>query len=463
MHRFLLKKQFINVKLNFYLFLLDTINQYFTNFIHKMKNFILLFFTFLSFNSIYSQNTSCATSDPVCSGNIAPRRSGTNSPSYGAIGCCATTPNAAWFTFRVGFYGNLNFSLHQGDNAPLYNNRDVDFVCWGPFNDNSNCSELYDFPDGNTNGGVNNIVACSYSGVATENFTIPNASPNTYYVLLITNFSNVPGFFVLEQTNSGLPGAGSTNCDVVCGVKLGSTPLTTFPDPPAVNTIPLCAASVSSYTLHCNFENPPANQATLAYKWYLNGVLQPTLTTKSITVTQSGLWKVVVIHPDCGLPSEDSVNILFGSTPVLTAPPTQLGPLGDCNPTFNLTSLIPGMLTPLNPADFSVYFFTDQNDALTFNTANSIPNPSAFQPNPAIDTVIYVRARNSIATLCEDQDEISFLLDVRCTNNATATGNTVCVGNFGQLVFSGPPNANVAFNNGTNFYNVTLNSAGSAT
>ena len=104
-----------------------------------MKNFILLFFTFLSFNSIHSQNTSCATADPVCSGNIAPRPSGTNSPSYGAIGCCFTTPNAAWFTFQVGFSGNINFFLHQGNNPPFYDNRDVDFVCWGPFSDESNC------------------------------------------------------------------------------------------------------------------------------------------------------------------------------------------------------------------------------------------------------------------------------------------------------------------------------------
>uniref|UniRef100_UPI003342794C hypothetical protein n=1 Tax=Flavobacterium sp. TaxID=239 RepID=UPI003342794C len=432
-----------------------------------MKKFLILFFTFFSINFIYSQNTTCETAAPVCSGNIDPQPSGLNGPNgnigYGGIGCCSTTPNAAWFKFRVGFAGNINFSLHQGNNAPAYNNNDVDFVCWGPFNDDSNCTELFDFPNGNLNGGVNNIVACSYSASPTEIFTITNANPNAYYVLLITNYSNQPGFFVLEQLNAGQPGAGSTNCDVVCGVDLGPTATSVYPNPPAINTISFCNSSISSQTLHCNFQNPPPNQNTLAYQWFKDGVLQPTLTTKSITVTQSGTWKVRVTHPDCGTPTEDSVNIFFGSTPVLTAPPTQLGPLGDCNPTFDLTTLIPAMLAPLNPADFTVSFFTDLGASIiyTFPVTGQITNPSAFQPG--VDTTIYVRARNNTSSECVDSDDISFLLDVRCTNSATAVGNTICTNNTGQLTFTGPPSAVVSFTQGTNTYNVTLNASGSFT
>jgi len=431
-----------------------------------MKNLILLFFTFLSINTLYSQTT-CADTSPICSGNISPRPS-LIGPNLGSPGCLGSAPNANWYTFQTGFAGDLVFNLHQGNNAPLFNNLDVDYICWGPFTNaqmqsGTACNNLYDMP---STAIPNNIVGCSYSGSPTETITIPNANPGSNYILLITNFSNQAGQFVMEQTNAGLPGAGSTNCDVVCGVDLGDTPTAIFLNTPSpINTVNLCTGTASTYTLYAIFQNPPANQATLSYQWYLGNVLQPAYTTQSITVSQPGTWKVRVTHPDCGFPTEDSVIINFGETPVLNQPPTQVGALGDCNPTFNLTSLIPALLAPSNPADFSVYFFTDYVDALVFNgvtPTGSIANPSAFQPSPAVDTVIYVRAVNNSANCLDDPtpDVMSFLLDVQCVNNATAVGNTICVGSFGQLTFTGTPNAVVTFTEGSNTYNVTLNASG---
>ncbi|SEI55876.1 beta strand repeat-containing protein, partial [Flavobacterium terrigena] len=425
-----------------------------------MKNFLLLIFTFLSFNSIFSQTT-CSDTSPICSGNITPRPS-LAGPNLGSPGCLGSAPNGNWYTFQVGFAGDLIFNLHQGNNPPALNNLDIDYICWGPFTNaqmaTTACNSLADLT---APASPNNIVACSYSGAATETITITNANPGSNYILLITNFSGQAGQFVMEQTNASVPGSGSTNCDVVCGVDLGPTSTTIFPKPPAINTVSICDAATTSYTLHCNFQNPPVNQATLAYQWYLGPVLQPGLTTKSITVTQSGLWRVVVTHPDCGTPSEDSVNIYFGSTPVLTSPGIQAGPVGDCNPTFDLTALIPGMLAPLNPADYTVSFYTDLGASIVYDypVTGNITNPSAFQVSA--DTVIYVRARNNTSPECVDSDDVSFLLDVNCTNNATAVGNTICVGNTGQLTFSGPPNAVVTYTDGTTTYNITLNSSGS--
>ncbi len=428
-----------------------------------MKKFLLLFFTFLSINFIYSQAT-CATMAPICSGNISPQPSLVG-PNLGSPGCLGSAPNANWYTFQTGFSGNLVFNLQQGNNPPLFNNLDIDYICWGPFTDaqmaSNACTLLYDLPSLTI---PNNIVACSYSAAAVETITIPNANPGSNYILLITNFSNQPGQFIMSQTNATAPGAGSTNCDVVCGIDLGSSATSIFPNPPAINTVSICDAAISSYTLHCNFQNPPPNQNALPYQWFLNGVLQPTLTTKSITVTQSGTWKVKVTHPDCGTPTEDSVIINFGSTPVLTSPGIQLGPLGDCNPTFNLTSLIPAMFTPpQNPANYTVSFFTDFGASIIYTdpVTGQITNPSAFQPG--VDTTIYVRARNNTSPECVDSDDISFLLDVRCTNNATAVGNTICINNTGQLTFTGPPSAVVTFTQGTNTYNVTLDATGSFT
>jgi gliding motility-associated-like protein len=71
-----------------------------------------------------------------------------------------------------------------------------------------------------------------------------------------------------------------------------------------------------------------------------------------------------------------------------------------------------------------------------------------------------VRSRNNTSSECVDSDDISFLLDVRCTNNATAVGNTICTNNIGQLTFSGPPSAVVTFTQGANTYNVTIPASG---
>ncbi|WP_353149780.1 hypothetical protein, partial [Flavobacterium sp.] len=425
-----------------------------------MKKFLLLFFTFLSINFIYSQST-CGTMSPICSGNISPQPSLVGIPSLGSPGCLGSAPNPNWYTFQTGFAGTLIFNLHQGNNPPLFNNTDIDFICWGPFTDaqmaTTACNSLADLT---APVNPNNIVACSFSAAAVETITIPNANPGSNYILLITNYSNSVGQFVMEQTNSNSPGSGSTNCDVVCGVDLGPTATSVYPSPPATNTISFCNSLINSQTLHCNFQNPPANQNTLAYQWFLNGVLQPTLTTKSITVTQSGTWKVKVTHPDCGTPTEDSVIIYFGATPVVNTVPNQLGPIGDCNPTFDLTSLIPALLAPLNPADFTVSFFTDEVSSLIYTdpVTGHILNPSTFQTN--VDTTIWVRARNNTSTECVDSDGISFLLDVRCTNNATAVGNTICTNNTGQLTFTGPPSAVVTFTQGANTYNVTIPASG---
>lgn len=176
-----------------------------------MKKLILLLtLTFLPLVS-FSQITSCFNATPICGSLTFSNTTGT--PSLGTIGCLATTPNPHWSIFKTDFAGNLVFSLNQGNNSPSYNNLDVDYICWGPFNEIPNCNtQLYNFPAGNT-AIPNNIIGCSYSASPTETITIPNANPGKFYVILTTNFSNQPGTIILTQTNAAVPGAGSTICD----------------------------------------------------------------------------------------------------------------------------------------------------------------------------------------------------------------------------------------------------------
>ena len=106
--------------------------------------------------------------------------------------------------------GNLTFNIVQ-NSSPDFNGAglDVDFIAYGPFTSTDSCDELT----------AANTIACSYSPNFIENFSIINAQPGEIYILLITNFSNQPGYIQLEQTNSGNTGAGSTDCSIVTNLN----------------------------------------------------------------------------------------------------------------------------------------------------------------------------------------------------------------------------------------------------
>ena len=190
---------------------------------------ILSLIILLSFTTIFSQNGSsdCEGAEPSCSDedgiNIFPNTTGV--PSTGPIGCLNTTPNQAWFFIKVDQSGSLEFDIIQSTAFDVRGNPtdelDVDFVAWGPFrNPSGQCDIIYrgttvkngstPLPDnvsGNTlsNFYINNednsdIIDCSWSALSTERFRIPNANAGDYYLLLITNWDDAPGFIKIEQT-----------------------------------------------------------------------------------------------------------------------------------------------------------------------------------------------------------------------------------------------------------------------
>ncbi len=131
--------------------------------------------------------------------------------------CLTTQPNPAWFYITVEEEGDLEFLITQStafdeNGQSIGELLDVDFITWGPFDDvDTNCNNL----------NTSTQVDCSYSFVAEEVMTIPDAEVGEIYIVLITNFNQSPGYISLNQTNLGQPGGGSTNCDDVFGVING--------------------------------------------------------------------------------------------------------------------------------------------------------------------------------------------------------------------------------------------------
>lgn len=109
-------------------------------------------------------------------------------------GCLSSTPNPAWFYFKVDTSGSLKINQTNSTNA------DVDGALWGPFdslNDiQTNCNS-FSAP-----------MACDYLANSYFSFNV-NVTAGKFYVLLVTNYSG-------SATNITLADGGSTattNCN----------------------------------------------------------------------------------------------------------------------------------------------------------------------------------------------------------------------------------------------------------
>lgn len=148
------------------------------------------------------QNNLCASADPFCTDNgmyMFPAGvdagSGESGPNYS---CLLQTPNPAWYYMRIADPGS--FTIHMYSQP----SRDIDFCCWGPFND-----PVEPCPSGLTSG---KVVSCSFSEHAEEDCIIPSsAQVGEYYLLVITNYSN----FACNIHFSKTAGNGTTDCSIL--------------------------------------------------------------------------------------------------------------------------------------------------------------------------------------------------------------------------------------------------------
>ena len=165
----------------------------------------------VTFNLCISTPSTCPTGSTVCS--LTNYANTTGVTSLGTIGCLTTSPNPAYFTIQVATSGPINFLLTQSSTAGGMPDLDVDYAAWGPFTSQAaGCAAI---SGGQTPGigvPISQTTGCSFSLASTENLNIANAVVGQFYIVLITNFSDDPGFINLTQTNSTAPGHGTTNC-----------------------------------------------------------------------------------------------------------------------------------------------------------------------------------------------------------------------------------------------------------
>lgn len=212
----------------------------------------------------------------------------TNNPevSYPS-GMCQFFRNATWWYLRISHAGAIEMTVASSCG-------DVDFGCWGPF-ENPTCDITNDLNDDGDNGytyfsdpslHVSNTSATPSQGTGspicivntlaepcgnlvdfggstshTEYLQIANAQVGEIYVVLLANYANCSGEISFTQTNIGQPGAGASDCSIVNDCNIASVTTIVgdctanqtfsvsgninFTDPPVDGTLTISDGSVS--------------------------------------------------------------------------------------------------------------------------------------------------------------------------------------------------------------------------
>jgi gliding motility-associated-like protein len=155
------------------------------------------------------------------------------------------------------------------------------------------------------------------------------------------------------------------------------------------------------YTLQVNVDDP-----NIELQWYFNDDPIPGATTNSLTIDESGLYRIDVTSGDCS--ASDEVNVIFGDLQVngteFTIEVEDVG--GDGTENFDLTDVQPMAVDDQTGIVF-VYYATYE-DAESQNSP--ITNPTNY---PATDgTTVYARLHN--ADGCYEIIEIHLELIVDC-------------------------------------------------
>ena len=150
--------------------------------------------------------STCSGANSLCNSLGVPFQNTVNAGSTGQAGCLGSTPNQTWFYLPVSSAGTINLQISQtlGLNGQF---TDVDYVVYGPFTSlTTACSQAT----------PNTVVSCSFSAASIEFPVIPNAQPGQYYLMMVTNFSNQPGFITITSLGTS---TGAIDCS---GLRLNA-------------------------------------------------------------------------------------------------------------------------------------------------------------------------------------------------------------------------------------------------
>jgi hypothetical protein len=153
-----------------------------------------------------SESYTCSDARSLCGSLGAPftNTHGGFIAQQGQYNCLVTTPNPTWFYIPVSTSGQIHYNISQNSEIDFSGTGlDVDFICYGPFDNLETACQNFS---------NNNVVGCSYSAMFSEQLTIPNAIAGKYYLLMVTNFSDDPGYIKIQPIGNSSPGDAILGC-----------------------------------------------------------------------------------------------------------------------------------------------------------------------------------------------------------------------------------------------------------
>jgi gliding motility-associated-like protein len=344
-----------------------------------LKKYFLFFFILVSMSVFSQKNDDCAFAAPFCSDIGVDFQNTTGvliSPAGPDYGCLQQQRNPTWFFIKVENSGNLTLQIEQNSEPDFSGTGlDVDYIAYGPFTEAEItagvCEDLT----------ATNTVDCSYSIDNTETLSIIGAVEDSYYLMLITNHSNEPGFIRMNESNPGGLDTGTTDCSIV-DTALGQDRV-------------VCDGTTIT------LDATPTRGIATGYEWSLDiGTGFDIITNQNnaeliIDNDVSGIYKVKV-NDDEGGEVEDEVKITFLQVPSATKP-TNIVFCDADNDGFNLfdlqTDKTPEILNGQDPEIVEVLYFDSlvaaQDNVAGTSFSNPYTNPTTFS-----DQTIYARVHN---------------------------------------------------------------------
>jgi gliding motility-associated-like protein len=324
----------------------------------------------VSFDLCITTPSSCLSGTSAC--QDLQYQNTTGVASQGTIGCLSSSPNPTYYTINVSQTGPINLLLTQSDTPGGPANQDVDYAAWGPFpSQAAACAAIGNPPTLAPGIGVpvTTTTGCSFLPASSETLNIANATVGQVYVILITNYSDDPGYISLDQQNSTAPGSGTYDCCPDAFFKYN--PVTYCKSSGAPNPIPTIDVGSLAGTFSLNpasptglvFANTATGEVDLAASAPGNYIIRNTVaatTTPTVCPEKERGYTISIVEPL-------TATIAYSAAAYCKS----------------ITTLQPVTLTGTTGGSFSV----QPNGGLYINTTTGDINPSLSQPG--IYTISY--------------------------------------------------------------------------
>lgn len=319
----------------------------------------------------------CIPAAPMCANedfgtNIPSVVGGETAPPGPDYDCLGSEPNPTWFYFRIDEPGNLVFDLNQYTEPDQGGEgNDIDFIIWGPFEE---------VPCAYTDLTGDLVVDCSYSPFEVEEVNINGAQSGEYYVLLITNYSQDPGYFnLIFNTNQS---TGSFDCTILGNAEYSECDndgdgqvqfdLDAIADDLAEGDNTL---EITFYSTEEDATND-TNNNIISSPYTVNIADAPATVYAQIKDANGNIEEIVNV----------TLSIYAGVTGAQNVSYETCDVGNDGSEVVDLTSFN----VIANPGNYTISYYEEEQDAIDGNAA-FIPDPSNYETGT---TTVYVRIEN---------------------------------------------------------------------